>query len=123
MLKKILLGVILNALALYVVTLLFTDIQYTGELKFFIIGGVIIGFLNFFVKPIMKLLSFPLVFVTGGLFMVVINTLIFWLTIKIINVIKFSGIMASVEHGLTYFLAAIVFALTNWFIHLLIKNK
>ncbi len=85
MLKKIILGIVINGVALYLVTRFMPEIHYTGDLLFFVIGGIIIGVLNTFIKPLMKLLSFPLIFMTFGLFSFVINTVIFWLTVKVIN--------------------------------------
>ncbi len=123
MLKRILLGILLNGLALYAATLFLTDIRYSGGLKFFVIGGLIIGILNTFVKPLMKLLSFPLMIMSVGLFSLVINAIIFWLTMKIVNGIHISGVSVVIVSAWTYIFAGIIFGLTNWFIHLLIRNK
>lgn len=123
MLKKILIGVVLNGLALFVVTKLVSDIVYTGGFMFFLIGGVIIGVLNTFVKPLMKLLSFPVVLLTAGLFSLVINVIIFWLTIKVVNGIHFSDVTVTVGSVWTYFIAALVFGIMNWILHILIPNK
>lgn len=123
MFKKILIGIVLNGLALFAMTKLVTDIQYTGGFMFFLLGGIIIGVLNTFVKPLMKLLSFPLVLLTAGLFSFVINVIIFWLTIKVLNGIHFSGVTVTVGSLLTYIIAAFVFGLINWVLHILIRNK
>ncbi len=124
MIKKILLGIVLNGLALYgVVYFLPKDILYTGGFLFFVVGGFILGFLNTFVKPLMKLLSFPFVLMTAGLFLIVINVIIFWLTTKLVNAIHISGVTVTVTSPWTYAIAAIVFGLVNWVLHLLIKNK
>lgn len=123
MLKKIFLGIALNALALYVVTYFLSDVQYTGGLKFFVFAGLIIAVLNTFIKPLMKILSFPLMIMTIGLFSIVINVIIFWLTVKIVNVIHVSDVSVTVNGVLTYIVAAIVFGVVNWVIHIFIKNK
>ncbi len=123
MIKKILLGIVLNGLALYVVTQLLNDIQYTGGFVFFLIGGLIIGTLNTFVKPLMKLLSFPIVFMTAGLFSFVINVIIFWLTVKVVNGIHFADVTVTIGSIWTYVIAALVFGIINWILHLLVPNK
>jgi putative membrane protein len=123
MFKKILLGIVLNGLALYVVTQMVSDIQYTGGFVFFLIGGVIIGTLNTFVKPLMKLLSFPIVFMTAGLFSFVINVIIFWLTVKVVNGIHFADVTVTIGSIWTYVIAALVFGIINWILHLLVPNK
>lgn len=123
MFKKILLGIVLNSLALFAVTKMIADLQYTGGFMFFLIGGMIIGVLNTFVKPLMKLLSFPIVMVTAGLFSFVINVIIFWLTVKVVNGIHFSDVTVTVGSVWTYFIAALVFGLINWVLHILVPNK
>ncbi len=123
MLKKLLIGIVLNGLALFVVTKLVSDLLYTGGFMFFLIAGVIIGTLNTFVKPLMKLLSFPIVLLTAGLFSFVINVIIFWLTVKLVNAIHFSGVTVSVGSVWTYFIAALVFGIINWVLHILVPNK
>lgn len=123
MIKKIVLGIALNGLALYIVTLFLTDIQYTGGVKFFIIGGLTIGILNTFVKPLMKLLSFPMLLMTVGLFSIVINAIIFWLTTKVVNGINLPDVSVVVGSPWTYVIAALVFGLVNGAIHMVIRNK
>jgi putative membrane protein len=44
-----------------------------------IIGAAILGILNALLKPILVVLTFPLTIVTLGLFLLVINALMFWL--------------------------------------------
>ena len=123
MLHKIIIGVVLNALALYLVTKFVPGIQYTGGIMFFVIGGIVIGTLNTFVKPLMKLLSFPLMLATIGLFTFVINAIIFWLTVRIVNVISIADVSVTVTEVWTYLIAAVVFGLVNWGLHLIIHNK
>ncbi len=123
MIKKIIIGVVLNAVALYAVTYFLTDIQYTGGIVFFLIAGFIIGFLNVFVKPLMKLLSFPIMLLTVGLFSLVINAIIFWLTMKVVNGIHFSDVSVIIQSSVTYLIAGIVFGIVNWVLHLFIHNK
>lgn len=123
MLQKIIIGVVLNGLALYVVTKFVPDISYTGGVPFFLLGGLIIGGLNTFVKPLMKLLSFPLLLATVGLFTFVINAIIFWLTVKLINVIAIAGITVTIGSPWGYLIAAVAFGLVNWVLHLIIHNK
>ncbi len=123
MVRKIIIGVALNAAALYAVTKLLSDLQYTGGIKFFIIGGLVIGVLNTFVKPLMKLLSFPIVLFTAGLFNYVINIIIFWAMVKVVNVVHIGDVTVTVNSVVTYALAALVFALVNWLLHMFIRNS
>ena len=123
MLKKIIIGVVLNSVALFGVYKLVGDITYTGGAWFFLIGGVIIGVLNTFVKPLMKLLSLPVLLLTFGLFSLVINAVIFYLTVKVVNGIHFQDVSVVVGSVWTYFIAALVFGIINWILHILVSNK
>lgn len=44
-----------------------------------LIFGVVLGFINAFIKPIVNLLSLPITCLTFGLFAIVINTVLYWL--------------------------------------------
>lgn len=123
MIKKIIIGVALNASALYGVTKLLSDLQYTGGIKFFILGGIVIGVLNTFVKPLMKLLSFPIVLLTAGLFNYVINIIIFWAMVKVVNIVHIGDVTVLVGSVVTYGIAALVFALINWLLHIFVRNS
>jgi len=124
MFKKIATAIILNSLALYAVVWLFSkSINYTGGLTFFIIGGIVIGLLNFLVKPIMKMLSFPLLLFSMGLFMIVINAIIFVLTIHLINAISIGGSTVSIKNTFTYIFASLILSIVNWVLHILFNRK
>ena len=123
MLKKIIIGIVLNSLALFVVSKLVSDLTYTGGPAFFLVAGAIIGLLNVFVKPLMKILSFPIVLLTAGLFSLVINAVIFWLTVKLVNGIHFQDVTMAVGGVWTYFIAALVFGIINWILNILVHNK
>jgi putative membrane protein len=123
MIKKIVIGVALNALALYAVTYFLNGIQYSGDIKFFLIGGLIIGCLNTFVKPLMKLLSFPLMIITVGFFSIVINAIIFWLAMKGVNIAGIPDVHVVVTGAWTYLTAGIVFGLVNGILHIFIRNN
>lgn len=122
MIKKIITGVVLNGLALYLVTKFVPDIAYTGGIYFFLIGGFVIGVLNSFVKPIMKILSLPFVIMTAGLFLLAINAILFWLTVKITNIIGIAGVSVTVTNPWTYLIGAIVLGIVNWVIHIIIHK-
>jgi putative membrane protein len=123
MIRKILLGMIINGVALYFATVFLDGIMFTGGLKFFIVGGIVIGLLNAFIKPIMTIMSLPFIFFTVGLFMLVINTIIFWLTVKLVNVISIQDVSVIVDNAWTYLWASLIFGFVNWSLHIIINNK
>ncbi|MBI5753822.1 phage holin family protein [Candidatus Peregrinibacteria bacterium] len=106
--------ILLNAGVLYLLTKLVTTISFTGDWKFFVIGGIVLGLINVLIKPVMKLLSLPAMFITGGIFMIVINMAVLWFLQYFIAVIKFQDVTLSFPNFTTYAIGAVVFGLINW---------
>lgn len=123
MLKKFIIGIFLNAAALYGVIYFIPEIKYTGGISFFAIGGLVMGILNSIVKPVLKLLTLPLQIITLGLSLIVLNGIIFWIFDVVIDTIVIEGITLDVPTIKTYFLAGFLFGLINWVEHLLVHNK
>jgi putative membrane protein len=53
-------------------------VEFTGETKYLLLAGLVLGLINFFIKPILKLVTLPLRVITFGLFSLIINMLIIW---------------------------------------------
>lgn len=123
MLKKLIIGVILNATALYGVIYFVPGIQYAGGVVFFIIGGLVMGIVNSIIKPVLKLITFPLQIITMGLSLIILNGVIFWIFHQIIDTIAVQGVSLSVDSLKTYVFAGLIFGLINWVEHLIIRNK
>lgn len=121
--KKIVLGIILNGLALYVLTMLVEEITYTGGVKFFILGGLVVGILNTVIKPILKVISLPVIFLTGGLFLIVINAGLLWFLSYFLGVIEFRDVTLVFPSIGSYAIGGLVFGIVNWAEHLVIKNE
>lgn len=66
---------IINSIAVMAAAGLVTGI-HAGEAKHVILAALVLGILNALIKPMMTLLSLPLVVLTLGLFMFVINALL-----------------------------------------------
>lgn len=123
MIKRFILHLLANAAALYFTSLvLHGDFIVAGGLKGYLIAALIFGVLNFLVKPILKILSFPLILITVGLFSLVLNMLIVWLLEYSLDVLNFQGVGIVVEHIAAYFYAGLLLAVANMFIHWLIKK-
>jgi len=121
MLKKALVAVVVNSLALYVLVEFLDEVTGAGGIKLFIIGGLIIGILNTFVKPIMKILSIPFVIITAGLFLIVINAIILFFAEWIINTMAFRDVALHFEGIGAYLISAIILGVINWIHNLLLK--
>lgn len=98
------------------------DFAVVGGLKGYMIAAVIFGVLNTLVKPILKILSFPFILLTVGLFSLVLNMLIIWLAEYALEVLDFQGVGIVVAHLPAYFYAGLLLAIANFLIHWLTKK-
>ncbi len=53
-----------------------SGISFTGGWETFVLAGFTLGFLNFFIKPILKIITLPLRILTLGFFSLIINIVI-----------------------------------------------
>jgi putative membrane protein len=71
---------LINAAALWVAVRLVGGITYEGGWLPFFAVAVVFGVLNTIIGRIAKILTLPLIVVTFGVFLIVINALMLWLT-------------------------------------------
>lgn len=71
---------LINAAALYVATRIVPGVTYGGGWVPFLGVALVFGVVNAYIRPVLKVLTFPVIFVTLGLFALVINGLMLWLT-------------------------------------------
>lgn len=83
--RNILLSIVINSLALASAAWLVAGISY-GNLGDLLIVAIIFGLVNTLLKPILKLLTCPLMLLTLGLFTFVLNGLLLWLTSSLAGV-------------------------------------
>jgi putative membrane protein len=103
---RLLLVLAANALALFVASRLFGGVRIHGA-SAYVIGAAALGFANAFLKPVLTILTLPLVLVTLGFFYLVIN----------IGMVAFAAWVAPHfrVHGFwTYVGTVVVIWLVNW---------
>lgn len=108
----VIIGLFSNVLALYLANLWVPGFVVLGGWKGYLIGGLALGLLNILVRPILKLIAFPLVLVSLGLFLIVINAIILWLAAQITGYITIDSYVALLWATL---LIAIVNFVIRWF--------
>jgi len=78
---KFILRLLINAIALYLTVLILPErIHLASSLTSIIWLALIFGIVNALFRPLLKFLTCPLIILTLGLFTLVINTFLFWLT-------------------------------------------
>lgn len=73
----------INAAALYAAAAIVAGIDFEGDWMGLVWLALIISLLNMLLRPLLKLLTLPLIILTLGLFTIVINTLVLMLTSSI----------------------------------------
>lgn len=98
---KIILTWLLAACALLLVAYLYPGVQvqsFTSAL----IAAAVIGLFNAVLRPILVILTLPVTIVTLGLFLFVINALLFWAAASVLSGFQVSGFVAALVGSLIY---------------------
>src|SRR5580704_14759558 len=113
--------------ALWVVAHLVHGISFVGgdtrlqRAGIIFVVAVIFGLVNAFIKPIVQILSIPLYILTLGLFHIVINALMLWITAWITSHTTHWGL--AIDHfWWTAIMAAIVLSIVSWVLSLVVRD-
>jgi putative membrane protein len=122
--KNFVVKTIANAGALAVAVWLLDKITLTGDstgkkVGTLILVALIFGLVNFLVKPIVKLLSLPLLILTLGLFTLVVNALMLLLTSWLAD--KFD-LSFHVEGFWTAVLGGLIISIVSWALNVVLPD-
>jgi len=73
-----------------------------------LIAAFVIGLLNTLVRPLLVLLTLPVTLLTLGLFLFVINALMFWAAAEVLDGFKVTGFGAALIGSLLYSVCSVV---------------
>ncbi|GAA3795409.1 MULTISPECIES: phage holin family protein [Streptomyces] len=123
--KNFVVKTIANAGALAVAVWLLDKITLTGDSTgkkagTLIIVALIFGLVNFLVKPIVKLLTFPLFILTLGLITLVVNALMLLLTSWLADKLDLSF---HVEGFWTAVLGGLIISIVSWALHVVLPDN
>ncbi len=105
-LARLLIALGVNALALWICNGIFSSVHIHGAWAY-IIGAIVLGIANTIIKPILTLLTLPLVIVTLGLFLLVIN-------IAMVALAEWIAPNFSIDGFWTYVGVVVIIWLVNW---------
>lgn len=137
---RLLLGLVVNAVALWVATVIIpgitlreaavsADAGAVGDqvsvptILALLIVAVVFALVNFVVKPVVQLLSLPFTIITLGLFLLVVNALMLMLTSWITTTFQPFGAEYAVSGFWAAFFGAIVIGLVNWVIGMFLPTR
>ncbi len=120
---KLLIRWLFTTLALFVAAWLVPGITVDGTNAWiaYAVMAAILGLVNAIVRPILKLLTCPLILLTLGLFVLVINALTLWLSAWIAN--TFLGIGFYVKGFIPALLGSLIVSIVSVIVNALLKDK
>ena len=107
-----LIGQLLGGIAtLRLADLYMSGIYFDGDIETLIFAGLMLGFLNFFIKPILKIITLPLRILTLGLFSFIINIAIVYFIDLAFYELIFEGLGPLIGFIILLWLVNMIFSL------------
>ncbi len=116
MLKRFLLSWLVNFAGLWVAAQLFAGISYGDQARILIVASLIFGIVNALIRPLVIILSLPAIVFTLGLFTLVVNTLMLYLTSALYHNFKINSVWSAIG-------AVMVVWLVNYLATYLIEDR
>lgn len=104
--RNLLLVWLINALALVALPYIVPSVQVDGFATA-LVAALVLGLVNTLIRPILVLLTLPATLLTLGLFIFVINGMLFWFVAEFLEGFRVAGFGSAV-------LGAIVYGLISW---------
>ena len=104
--RNILVVWLINALALVALPYVVPSVQVDG-FGTALLAALVLGLVNTLIRPVLVLLTLPVTLVSLGLFIFVINGLLFWMVASVLEGFRVAGFWSAV-------LGAIAYALISW---------
>lgn len=114
MMVRFLLAWLVNTLALIAVAYLMPSIT-VSSFGAALIAALVLGLVNAIVRPVLVLLTLPVTILTLGLFIFVLNGLLFWMVASWLEGFHVAGFWSGV-------LGAILFSLVSWLLSALVQR-
>lgn len=118
--SRLILRLIVNAIALWVAIKIIPGIDHDGSTISLLAIALVFGLVNALIRPILLFLTCPMIILTLGVFILVINTLMLWLTGRVSDALGLGLII----HGFwPTFLGALVISIVSGLMNALIKDN
>ena len=109
----LILKLLINAAALWVAGELVSGIDLDGDFWTILLVALVFGLINTFIKPVLKLLSLPVIILSLGLFTIIINAAMLGLTAGITDALSINDFWSAVLGAV---IISIVSAVLNTFV-------
>jgi len=119
---RFILRLAINAIALYLAVWLLPGLDLSGGMVSLLWIALIFGVVNALLGPLLKFLSCGLIILTLGLFTLVINTFLFWLTYSISRSFGL-GLVIADPVWWNAFLGAVVVSIVSFIMSMMLKDE
>jgi putative membrane protein len=119
---KFILRLAINAIALYLAVWILPGLDLTGGVVSLLWIALIFGVVNALLGPLLKFLSCGLILLTLGLFTLVINTFLFWLTYVVSNSFGL-GLIIYDPIWWNAFLGAVIVSVVSFIMSMILKDE
>jgi putative membrane protein len=110
-----LMRLLINTLAVLVASsLLPPDLFYVGDIQAALVFAFVLGLLNAIVRPMLAIITLPLTIMTLGIFLLVLNALMFWLASSIVPGVQVGGFVGAFLASL---IVTVISAIASHLIH------
>jgi putative membrane protein len=113
--QRLLIRVLLNALALVVAAWLLPGVQLTG-FGAALIAGIVLGFVNAIIRPVLVILTLPFTLITLGLFIFIVNAICLAVTAWLVPGFSIAGFGSALG-------GALVVSLVSWVVSALVVDQ
>jgi len=117
---KFILRWMINVAAIYVAILIVPGIHLQSGWASVLWLALIFGLINAIVRPLLKMLTCPLILLTLGLFSLLINTFLLWLTSQVGQAF---GIIMVIDGFVPAFLGGLVISAVSLIMSLILKDE
>lgn len=111
---RLLLTWLINAAALFALPYLMQSIK-VDSFTTALIAALVLGLVNALIRPVLLFLTFPVTVLTLGLFILVINGLMFWLVANFVGGFSVTGFWSAV-------IGALVYSILSWILSALLLD-
>lgn len=119
---RLIIGILVTALSIWVAVAIVPGLEFDGPWWALVLIALILSIINAVVKPIVKLLSLPVVILTLGLFLLVINALMLSLTIWLAAPERLDLGLTSEGFFWSTFLGAIVISIVQAIVNIFVEE-
>lgn len=112
---RLLLTWLINAAALFAVPLLMKTV-YVENFMVALVAALVLGLVNVLIRPVLVLLTLPVTVLTLGLFIFIVNGLMFWVVANFVSGFYVAGFWSAVAGALLY-------SLISWALSALLLKK